>query len=391
MNRIYLSAPDVSNLEREAVIRAIDSNWIAPLGPDLDAFEEEVASWTGMPYAVGLSSGTAALHLALVLLGVGPGDEVLVPTFTFVPTANAVLYVGARPFFVDSESSSWCLSADLVRVALEDRARSGKLPKAAMVVDLYGQCANYSQLQPLFADYGIPIIEDAAEALGARRDDAPAGSFGTYAAVSFNGNKIVTSSSGGMLLCSDAESASRARKLSTQAREEAPHYEHKEVGYNYRLSNILAAFGRAQLATLEKRMARRAKIRIRYEEALAAFSGVSFAPVSIGSTPNWWLTCITVDPEIAGIDSVHIRESLEAANIESRPTWKPMHLQPLFSDTPSYIDGTSERIFRTGLCLPSGGGMSDDDLDRVIDHLVALFDKGTQSEPRGLSHGNMSP
>ena len=373
LKRIYLSAPDVSNLERDAVLQAIDSNWIAPVGPDLDAFEEEVARWTAMPYAVGLSSGTAALHLALVLLGVGPGDEVLVPSMTFVPTANAALYVGARPFFVDSESSSWCLSPELTSVALEERARSGRLPKAAMVVDLYGQCADYSALLPLFAEYDIPVIEDAAEALGARRDGALAGSFGTFAALSFNGNKIVTSSSGGMLLCSNADSATRVRKLSTQAREDFPHYEHTEVGYNYRLSNILAAFGRAQLATLDERMARRAAIRMRYEEALSKFPGVAFAPIPMDSEPNSWLTCITVDPEIAGIDVVRIREALEGANIESRPTWKPMHLQPLFSSLTSYLDGTSERIFNTGLCLPSGSGMSEDDHERVIGHLITLL------------------
>lgn len=376
LKRIYLSAPDVSDLERHAVLQAIDSNWIAPVGPDLDAFEEEVAGWTAMPYAVGLSSGTAALHLALVLLGVGPGDEVLVPSMTFVPTANVALYVGARPFFVDSESSSWCLSPELTAAALKERARMGTLPKAAMVVDLYGQCADYSALLPLFAEYDIPVIEDAAEALGARRDGALAGSFGTLSAVSFNGNKIVTSSSGGMLLCSNVDSALRARKLSTQARDDFAHYEHTEMGYNYRLSNILAAFGRAQLATLDERMARRAALRRRYEEALSKFPGVTFAPVAKGSEPNSWLTCITVDPEIAGIDVDRIRETLESANIESRPTWKPMHLQPLYTGAKNYLDGTSERIFRTGLCLPSGSSMSESDQERVIDHLVSLFTDG---------------
>jgi len=382
MNRIYLSAPDVSNLERDAVVRAIDTNWIAPIGPDLDAFEEEVAGWTGTKYAVGLSTGTAALHLALVLLGVGPGDEVLVPTMTFVPTANAALYVGARPFFVDSESSSWCLAPHLVQEVLASRARLGTLPKAAFVVDLYGQCADYSRLLPLFEEYEIPVIEDAAEALGAKRDGEAAGSFGKFAAVSFNGNKIVTSSSGGMLLCPDQASATRARKLSTQAREEAPHYEHLEVGYNYRLSNILAAFGRAQLATLQARMARRAEIRKRYEEALNKIPGVSLLPVPFNSDPNWWLTCIVVDPEIVGVDSFKIRELLEAADIESRPTWKPMHLQPLFSDSPRYVDGTAEKIFRTGLCLPSGSGMSLSDLDRVIDHLMKILSGETLKSTR---------
>lgn len=349
------------------------------MGPDLDAFEDEVAHWTGMPQAVGLSSGTAALHLALVLLGVGPGDEVLVPTMTFVPTANAVLYVGAQPYFVDSESASWCLSPDLVREDLETRARLGRLPEAAMVVDLYGQCADYSRLLPIFSEYEIPVIEDAAEALGARRDGAPAGSFGALSVISFNGNKIVTSSSGGMLLCRNEASASRARKLSTQAREVAPYYEHTEVGYNYRLSNILAAFGRAQLATLETRMARRREIKSHYEAALTGLPGVSFMPIASDSQPNWWLTCITVDPALSGVSVAEIREDLEIADIESRPTWKPMHLQPLFSAAPRIVDGTSERIFDTGLCLPSGSAMTDADVERVVFQLTSVFGKAQVS------------
>jgi dTDP-4-amino-4,6-dideoxygalactose transaminase len=372
--RIYLSAPDVRALEEAAVVGAIRSNWVAPLGPDLDAFEREVATIAGVAHAVGLSSGTAALHLALVLQGVGPGDEVLVPTLTFVPTANVVTYVGARPFFVDSERGSWCLSPELLAVALEARARAGRLPKAAMVVDLYGQCADYAQLLPLLESYGVPLVEDAAEAIGASRDGQPAGSFGTLAAFSFNGNKIVTASSGGALLCRDEATAVHARKLATQAREDAPHYEHAETGYNYRLSNLLAAFGRAQLATLPERIARRAHIRARYEEALAPFEGIDLLPVPAGSAPNWWLTCITVDPATAGVDAEKLRLSLEDHDIESRPLWKPMHLQPLFEGADAYLDGTAERLFARGLCLPSGSGMRDEDLDRVLECLVAQLD-----------------
>jgi pyridoxal phosphate-dependent aminotransferase EpsN len=369
--RIYLSAPDVRESEERFVLDAIRSGWVAPVGPDLDAFEVEIAAATGVGHAVGLSSGTAALHLALVLLGVGKGDDVLVPTMTFVPTANVATYVGATPFFVDSERDSGCLSPELVEVALADRARRGRLPKVAMTVDLYGQCADYARLLPLFASYGVPVIEDAAEALGASRDGQRAGSFGAIAAMSFNGNKIVTASSGGALLCADEATAARTRKLATQAREDAPHYEHAETGYNYRLSNLLAAFGRAQLATLPERIARRAQIRDRYDEVLTTYEGIQLMAVPAGSEPNWWLTCITVDPTASGIDVERLRQSLEEDDIETRPMWKPMHLQPLFNGADAYLDGTSECLFSTGLCLPSGSGMTDADLDRVVERLVA--------------------
>jgi dTDP-4-amino-4,6-dideoxygalactose transaminase len=243
-----------------------------------------------------------------------------------------------------------------------------------MVVDLYGQCADYAQLLPLFESFGVPVVEDAAEAIGASRNGQPAGSFGTLAAFSFNGNKIVTASSGGALLCRDEATAAHARKLATQARDDAPHYEHSETGYNYRLSNLLAAFGRAQLATLPERIARRAHIRSRYEGALAPFEGIDLLPVPPGSAPNWWLTCITVDPASAGVDAEKLRLSLEDHDIESRPLWKPMHLQPLFQGADAYLDGTAERLFARGLCLPSGSGMRDEDLDRVLECLVAQLD-----------------
>jgi dTDP-4-amino-4,6-dideoxygalactose transaminase len=366
VSRIYLSAPDVRGAERELVDAAISSNWLAPVGPDLDAFEREVASVTEVAYAVGLTSGTAALHLALHELGVGPGDTVLVSTFTFASPANAAAYLGATPVFVDSDPETWELSASLVSEELAASEKRGQLPKAAVVVDLYGQCADYDELLPLFAEHGIAVVEDAAEALGATYRGRPAGSFGKCAALSFNGNKIITTSGGGMLLCNDEPFAARVRHLATQAREPVAHYEHLEIGYNYRLSNLLAALGRAQLATLGDRLQRRRAINELYRESLGSLPGVSFMPVASYGEPNHWLTCITIDPDIAGFSREDLRLHLETADIESRPTWKPMHMQPAFKDAPARVDGTSEQIFATGLCLPSGSGMSDSELDTVI-------------------------
>jgi len=372
MSRIYLSAPDVRDAERTLVLEAIESNWVAPAGPALDAFEREVAAVSGVPEAVGLSSGTAALHLALILAGVGAGDEVLVPTFTFVATANAVGYVGATPVFIDSDPCSWCVSPELVAVELHERARRGRLPAALITVDLYGHCADYDQLLATCAEYEVPIIEDAAEALGAGYRDRPAGSFGAFGVISFNGNKIITASSGGMLLCHDEASAAQARKLSTQAREAAPHYEHLEAGFNYRLSNLLAAFGRGQLQALPERIERRRQIHDRYHDAFGDVLGVMFLEPPAYGTSNHWLTCLTLDPDITpGREAVRV--GLEAFDIESRPTWKPMHLQPLFSAAPARVDGTSARVFERGLCLPSGSGMTDNDLDRVVEGLDGLL------------------
>jgi dTDP-4-amino-4,6-dideoxygalactose transaminase len=370
MSRIYLSAPDIRGDERAMVDAAITSNWVAPIGPDLDAFEHEIAAVTGVLRAVGLSSGTAALHLALLELGIGAGDIVLVSTHTFVASANSVAYTGATPVFVDSDATTWQLSPDLVEEELEQRAVLGTLPKAAIVVDLYGQCADYARLIPLFDRYGVAVIEDAAESLGASYRKNRAGSFGSCGVVSFNGNKIITTSGGGMLLCHDDELAARARHLSTQGREDAPHYEHAEVGFNYRLSNVLAALGRAQLATLPDRIERRRQINQRYRATLSELPGLDFMPVAPYGEPNWWLTCITVEPDAAGYSTTDLRIALEAADIEARPTWKPMHLQPLFADAPARVDGTSQRLFETGLCLPSGSGMTDDELDRVIAELL---------------------
>jgi dTDP-4-amino-4,6-dideoxygalactose transaminase len=350
---------------------AIASNWIAPLGPDLDAFEIEIAATMGVSRAVGLSSGTAALHLALLELGVGPGDTVLVSTYTFIASANAVTYTGATPLFIDSDRATWQLSPQLVEEELVHRAALGSLPKAAVIVDLYGQCADYDRLLPLFDQYDVPVIEDAAESLGASYRGNPAGSFGTCGVVSFNGNKIITTSGGGMLLCHNQELAARARYLSTQARDPAPHYEHSEIGFNYRMSNLLAALGRAQLATLPDRIERRRQFNQAYRAALSDLPGIGFMPLAPYGEPNWWLTCITVDSETSGYSNEDLRMALEAADIESRPTWKPMHLQPLFADAPFRVDGTAEQLFDDGLCLPSGSGMADEDLDRVIAELLS--------------------
>jgi len=366
VTRVYLSPPDVGEPERLALDEAFRSGWVAPVGPDLDAFEVEVAGVGGRRHGVALASGTAALHLALKELGVGPGDDVLCSTFTFAATANAITYCGARPVLVDSEASTWNLSPDLLAEELVERAQANRLPAAVVVVDLYGQCADYDRILPPCEEHGIPVVEDAAESLGASCRGRPAGAFGTAAVFSFNGNKIITTSGGGMLVTDDERLARRARHLATQAREPGPHYEHVEVGYNYRLSNLLAALGRAQLAGLGERVERRRTIHGRYREALEGLAGVGFQPVGPGQEPNRWLTCITLDPAVAAVTPGQLRLALEAQDIEARPTWKPMHLQPVFADCPARVDGTSERLFRRGLCLPSGSSLSNDDQDRII-------------------------
>jgi dTDP-4-amino-4,6-dideoxygalactose transaminase len=364
--RLFLSPPDVGARERELLLEAFDSNWIAPLGPQVDAFEQEFAAHVGAGSAAALSSGTAALHLALVLLGVGPGDEVLVPSLTFVASANAVTYVGARPVFVDSERATWNLDPALVEEEFATRASSGRAQPAALLgVDLYGQCADWDPILDSCARYGVPVIEDAAEALGATYRGKPAGSFGALNVFSFNGNKIITTSGGGMLVADDPALVARARHLSTQARDPAPHYEHSEVGFNYRMSNLLAALGRAQLEGLPAKVARRRAINARYRAAFAEVDGIGFMPNAPGGEPTNWLTVITVG------DPTPIREHLESLDIEARPAWKPMHLQPLFAGCEMRGGAVAEDIFRTGLCLPSGSSMTDADVDRVVNGVLA--------------------
>jgi len=363
--RIYLSPPHMGPDERALLLDAFDSNWIAPLGPHVNAFEREFCETIGVPHAAALSSGTEALHLALLMLGIGPKDKVLVSTLTFAASANVVAYLGATPVFIDSNRETWNMDPGLLKEELAVCARGGKLPKAVIVVDLYGQCADYDPILEVCARYGIPVVEDAAEALGATYKGKPAGSFGVAAAFSFNGNKIITTSGGGMLVSSDAGMVKRARHLATQARDPAPHYEHSEIGYNYRMSNLLAAVGRGQLQVLKDRVSRKREIFYYYQRALGNLPGVSFMPIAEYGEPNHWLTCILVDPAQFGATREEIRLELEAENIESRPLWKPMHRQPVFKHCRVMGGSVSEGIFRDGLCLPSGSSLSDQDLERI--------------------------
>jgi dTDP-4-amino-4,6-dideoxygalactose transaminase len=367
VTRIYLSPPDVGDAERDLLFEAFDSNWIAPVGPHVDAFELEVADYLGVASAVGLSSGTAAIHLALLTLGVGAGDEVLVPTLTFAATANAVVYVGASPAFIDSDRESWNIDPALLEDELAARSQQGRLPAAVVVVDLYGRCADWDAIQGLCDRYGVPVVDDAAEALGAGYGGRRAGAFGACGVLSFNGNKIMTTGGGGMLVSDRREVVERARHLATQARDPAPHYEHSEVGFNYRLSNLLAAVGRGQLRRLPAMVQRRHEINRRYRKALSDVPGVGFMPAVAGSDPNDWLTVVTLDAREYGASPEEVRKHLEHLDIEARPAWKPMHLQPAFAGSPVRGGAVAEEIFRTGLCLPSGSRMSDDDVDRVAD------------------------
>jgi dTDP-4-amino-4,6-dideoxygalactose transaminase len=365
--RIYLSPPDMSNAERTALLAAFDSNWIAPLGPEVDAFERELAERVGVQDAAALSSGTAALHLALVLLELGPGDEVWTSTLTFAATANAIRYVGATPVFIDSEHESWNMDPALLEEALHDASKRNRLPKAVIVVDLYGHCADYDAILDTCANYGVLVIEDAAEALGARYQEKAAGSFGKLGVLSFNGNKIITTSGGGALVSDDAKLTARARYLASQARQPVPHYEHTELGYNYRLSNLLAAVGRAQLARLDGFVERRREINQNYREALGGLTGVSFPSEGPSSHSSCWLTCMLLDETHLGVGPDQVRQHLETHDIEARPLWKPMHLQPLYRDC-QVIGGTvAKELFHQGLCLPSGSSLSEEDQQRVIE------------------------
>jgi dTDP-4-amino-4,6-dideoxygalactose transaminase len=382
MKRIYLSPPDVGQLERELLLDAFDSNWIAPLGPHVDAFEREFAAAVGVPYAVALSSGTSALHLALAALGVGRGDLVVTSTLTFAATANAITYVGATPVFVDASRDTWTMDADLLEEELAAQSRSGRRPAAVLAVDLYGQCCDYDRLSAVCERYGVPLIEDAAEALGASCGSRKAGAFGACAAFSFNGNKIITTSGGGMLVSHSRTMANQARHLATQARDPLPHYEHSEIGFNYRMSNLLAAIGRGQLTTLADKVQRRRSIRCRYQDTLGRHSGIRFLPEASYGRSNAWLTCITVDSSLFGATSEEIRLHLESRNIEARRVWKPMHLQPVFRHCRTRGGKVSADLFNTGLCLPSGSSLSDADQGRVITAIAGTPRRPTDAPKR---------
>jgi len=349
------------------VAEAFASNWIAPLGPFVSRFAEEFAARVGVAHALALSSGTAGLHLALMEAGVGPGDEVLVSTFTFAATVNPILYLGATPVFIDSEPVSWNMDPELLAEALERRAAAGRLPKAVVLVHLYGQCADLDAIVALCRRYGVALIEDAAEALGATYHGRSPGGFGRAGIFSFNGNKIITTSGGGMLVSDDGDLVRHARKLATQARDPAPHYEHSEIGYNYRLSNLLAAVGVAQLEVLEDRVQTRRRNFDFYRAALADLPGIEFMPEAPWGRHTRWLTCITVDPAVFGADREAVRTTLEARRIEARPLWKPMHLQPVYARYETVGGSVSEALFERGLCLPSGSSLTSEDLDRVVD------------------------
>ena len=374
--RIYLSPPHMSGLEQQFVQETFASNWIAPLGPQVDAFEAEFAQAVGAPYALALSAGTAALHLALLLAGVGPGDEVLVSTLTFSASANPVVYLGGRPVFIDSERASWNLDPALVIEFIERKARQGKLPKAIIPVHLYGQSADLDPILEVCGRYEIAVIEDAAEALGATYHDRSPGTFGRAGIFSFNGNKIITTSGGGMLVSADKELIEHARKLAQQARDPAPHYQHSEIGYNYRMSNVLAAIGRGQLRVLKDRVRRKQEIFETYRRLLGDLPGLSFMPEAPWGRASRWLTCITVAPEQFGAAREDIRLALEAEDIESRPLWKPMHLQPAFAGCEVVGGAVAEGLFARGLCLPSGTAMTEADIERVGSVIRSLAQRG---------------
>jgi len=364
--RIYLSPPHIGERERTLVTEAFDSNWIAPLGPHVEAFQREFATKVGSGHALALSSGTAALHLALQLVGVGQGHDVFVSTLTFAASANPIRYLGANPVFVDSERQSWNLDPALVADELDERAKVGRLPRAVVVVHLYGQSANLDPIIAACAQYEVPLIEDAAEALGATYRGRVVGSFGRAGIFSFNGNKIITTSGGGMLVSDDKRLIVHAQKLASQARDPAPYYEHSQVGYNYRMSNVLAAIGRGQLELLEQRIAARRRNFDYYVQELSDLPGLEFQAEAEWGRHTRWLTTLTVNPEEFGVDRDAIRLKLEADSIESRPVWKPMHLQPVFREFPRLGGDVAVAIFGRGLCLPSGSSLTTEDLVRVV-------------------------
>ncbi len=364
--RIHLSPPHMSGLEQQYIQAAFDSNWIAPLGPNVDYFEQEICQLTGARHALALSSGTAALHLALIVLGIRPGDKVIVSTLTFSASVNPIVYQGATPIFIDSEPASWNMDPNLLADFLAAHAQQNQLPKALILVHLYGQSANIAPILELCNQYNVLLIEDAAEALGATYKGKAPGTFGAMGFYSFNGNKIITTSGGGMLVSDNQSRIDHARKLSTQAREAAPHYQHSELGYNYRMSNILAGVGRGQLQVLEDRIQARRENFEYYQETLSNLAGIQFMPEAAWGRHTRWLTTLTIDPQQFGVDREAVRLALEAENIEARPVWKPMHLQPIFAAYESIGGAVSEQIFTNGLCLPSGSDLTKADLLRIV-------------------------
>jgi len=368
--KIYLSPPHMGGHERGFVQEAFDTNWVAPMGPNLDGFELDLTEYTGSKHAVCLSSGTAAIHLALVMLGVGPGDEVVCQSMTFAASANPIVYLGATPIFVDSELTTWNMDPEALRQALSARLGAGKRVKAVIPVHLYGMPADMNKINAVCYEFGIPVIEDAAEALGSKLHGSYCGTLSEVGILSFNGNKIITTSGGGALLTHDEALAKRARYLATQAREAAVHYEHSEIGYNYRLSNVLAGIGRGQMLVLDDRVASRRGNYDYYKANLEDLEGIRFLSEPEGFFSNRWLTTLLIDSETNnGITSEMLRSVLDLSNIESRPLWKPMHMQPVFQDAPYYGGNVSERLFHCGLCIPSGSNLNQGQLNFVVESI----------------------
>lgn len=373
-NRIYLSPPHMSGNEQKYINEAFETNWIAPLGPNVDAFEKELAEYVGSKGAAAVSSGTAAIHLALRLLDVQQGDKVFCSSLTFIASANPILYQGAEPVFIDSEPDTWNMSSQALERAMDAAKREGKLPKAVIVVNLYGQSAKMDEILAICDRYGVPVVEDAAESLGSTYKGKKSGTFGKFGIYSFNGNKIITTSGGGMLVSDDVEALQKARFLATQARDPAPHYQHSQVGYNYRMSNIIAGIGRAQLEVLDERVKARRAIFDRYVQALGDIEGIHFMPELEGTMSNRWLTTLTIDQQALGVTPMDIINVLAEENIEARPVWKPLHLQPLFNGVTYYPHqegwSVSDELFANGICLPSGSSMTIDEQKRVIDVFI---------------------
>lgn len=371
--RIFLSPPHMSGNEKKYIDLAFEQNWIAPLGPNVDAFEQGLAEYVGTNGAAALSSGTAAIHLALQLLEVTNGDLVFCSSLTFAASANPIVYQGAEPVFIDSEPDTWNMSPLALEKAFEESKKNGKLPKAVILVHLLGQSAKLDELMDICDKYNVPLIEDAAESLGATYKGKQTGSFGKFGIYSFNGNKIITTSGGGMLVSNDEEELQKARFLATQARDKAIHYQHSQIGYNYRMSNILAGVGRAQLEVLNERVKARREIFNRYIDALGNIPGITFMPELEQTVSNRWLTALTIDKEITRVSYLDIIKALEAENIESRPIWKPLHMQPVFEGVKFYPhkddENISEKLFEQGLCLPSGSSLTLENQYRVIETL----------------------
>ncbi|WP_276133838.1 aminotransferase class I/II-fold pyridoxal phosphate-dependent enzyme [Polluticoccus soli] len=372
--KIWLSAPHMGGNEQHYVNEAFDSNWVAPLGPNVDGLEQNIAHYLRENTSVAaLSSGTAAIHLALVMLGVQPGDEVICQSMTFSASANPIAYLGATPIFIDSEPETWNMSPVHLEAAIKDRLSNGKKPKAIIPVHLYGMPAHMQAIMEIAERYDIPVLEDAAEALGSAIDGVKCGTFGVMSVLSFNGNKIITTSGGGALVAKEAKYTEKARFLSTQARDAAPHYQHSQIGYNYRMSNICAGIGRGQMEVLLERVAQRRAIFDKYEQRYSGHPGVSFLKEPEGYSSNRWLTTILIDPQQAGINRETLRLALENDNIESRPLWKPMHLQPVFANCPFYGDDCAEKLFENGLCLPSTSSLTDSDIERIFSVMDSVF------------------